>query len=340
MRKVPALLLALLIITVIFSVLYDFQKFADSPLQVKDTVRFVVPRGASLRQVARDLESVGALDRDDYFILLATLDQNAHRVQAGEYEISRGTTPRQLLEILVAGRVRQHAVTIVEGWTFPQLLNALHGHEAIAKTLEGPSDPRIMALIDDATKQPEGRFLPDTYYFPRGTTDIAFLGRAFEAMEREVGQAWAARADGLPLGSPYEVLILASIVEKEAARREERARIAGVFVRRLLRGMRLQSDPTVIYGLGERFDGNLRRQDLQADTSHNTYVRPGLPPTPIALPGRAAIWATVRPEEGESLYFVARGDGSHYFSATLAEHNRAVERFQLRGRAAFDASSP
>jgi len=342
MRKVPVLLLVLVLVAGGTWLLHDFREFADSPLSLRDqTLRFIVPRGASLRQVTGELESAGALDRSYYFILLAALGGSAHRVQAGEYEITRGMTPRQLLEILVSGKVLQHALTVVEGWTYPQLLDALHGHDAIAKTLGGPSDPRIMALMgDDVTRHPEGRFLPDTYYFPRGTTDVAFLERAFAAMEREVAGAWEGRADGLPLGSPYEVLILASIVEKEAARPEERARIAGVFVRRLLRGMRLQSDPTVIYGMGGSFDGNLRRQDLRADTPHNTYARPGLPPTPIALPGRASIWAAVRPEAGESLYFVARGDGSHHFSVTLAEHNRAVERFQLRRAAAVGESSP
>jgi UPF0755 protein len=217
----------------------------------------------------------------------------------------------------------------VEGWTFRQLLSALRRHEAVRDTLDGLSDEAIMARLGYPGKHPEGRFLPETYQFPRGTSDLEFLRRAYDGMQRALAAAWQGRAEDLPLDSPHEALVLASIVEKETGLASERARIAGVFVRRLRRGMRLQTDPTVIYGLGEAFDGNLRRRDLAADTPYNTYTRAGLPPTPICLPGKAAIEAVMHPAHGTSLYFVARGDGSHQFSDTLEAHNRAVQKYQL-----------
>jgi UPF0755 protein len=306
------------------------RRFTETPLSLPDEgVLFTVQPGMSLRTVAAALEQADYLDRPLYLRLLARWRREAGTIKAGEYFIARGTTPPQLLDQLVAGRVTTYSLTVVEGWTFRQLLSALRRHEAVRDTLDGLSDEAIMARLGYPGKHPEGRFLPETYQFPRGTSDLEFLRRAYDGMQRALAAAWQGRAEDLPLDSPHEALVLASIVEKETGLASERARIAGVFVRRLRRGMRLQTDPTVIYGLGEAFDGNLRRRDLAADTPYNTYTRAGLPPTPICLPGKAAIEAVMHPAHGTSLYFVARGDGSHQFSDTLEAHNRAVQKYQL-----------
>ncbi len=235
-----------------------------------------------------------------------------------------------MLDRIVAGRVIQYPLTIVEGWTFRQLRQALAAHPQLTQTLAGLSDAEIMARLGRPGAHPEGWFLPDTYHFPKGFTDEAFLRRALTAMEQRLTQVWERRAPDTPLNDPYQALVLASIIEKETGVAAERAEIAGVFARRLRLGMRLQTDPTVIYGLGEAFDGNLRRRDLEADTPYNTYTRPGLPPTPIALPGLAALEAAAQPAAGDALYFVADGQGGHVFSRTLEEHHRAVRRYQQR----------
>ncbi len=309
----------------------DLHAFLDRPLRLppEGIVHEVAP-GTSLAALAHALAARGVLDRPRYLVWYARWRGIARRIRAGEYHLPAGTTPRGLLEMLVAGRVRLHRLTVVEGWTFRELRAALRAHPAIVQTLGDADGAAVMAEIGHPGEHPEGRFLPDTYRFPKGTTDVAFLRRAYEAMEAFLARAWAGRAPGLPLASPYEALVLASIVEKETSVPEERPLVAGVFVRRLARGMRLQADPTVIYGLGEAFDGNLRRRDLRRDTPYNTYTRAGLPPTPICLPGRASIEAVLHPAPGDALYFVAKGDGTHHFSATLAEHERAVRRYQLR----------
>jgi UPF0755 protein len=289
----------------------------------------VVP-GQSLREVSTDLAARRVLDSAWTLTLFGRLTGDASRLKAGEYRIVPGTTPAELLRLLVTGSVVQHSLTVVEGWTFRRLREALAGHEALEHTLEGVGDPGVMALLGRAGVHPEGRFLPETYFFPRGTPDLEVLRRALRHMDSFLADAWRSRAPDLPLSSPDAALVLASIVEKETGRAEERRRIAGVFVRRLRRAMPLQADPTVIYGLGDDFDGDIRRADLRRDTPYNTYVRAGLPPTPIALPGRQSILAALDPEPGEAIYFVARGDGSHHFSDTLAEHQRAVARYQVR----------
>ncbi len=239
-------------------------------------------------------------------------------------------TALQLLQQMVDGEVIQHTLTLVEGWSFKQVMVALRAHHAIRATLQGLTAAEIMSRLGYAGQHPEGRFFPDTYHFPKATSDIEFLRRAYSAMAERLEQEWVAREPDLPLKSAYEALILASIIEKESAVSAERAEIAGVFIRRLNKGMRLQTDPTVIYGMGEAYDGNIRRRDLRHDTPYNTYTRKGLPPTPIAMPGGEAIHAALHPASAESLYFVARGDGTHYFSATLEEHNRAVRKYQLK----------
>lgn len=256
---------------------------------------------------------------------------DAKRIRAGSYEIGTGTTPRSLLDKMVRGDETLATVRLIEGWTFRQFRAELAKAEALKPATAGMTDAQIMEALGSPGLAPEGRFYPDTYAYSKGSSDLAVLKRAHRAMKQRVDEAWAARASDLPLRTPDEALILASIVEKETGAAAERGRIASVFVNRLRIGMPLQTDPTVIYGLGEAFDGNLRKRDLQTDTPYNTYTRGGLPPTPIAMPGSASLRAAVRPESTKALYFVSRGDGSSEFSETLAEHNRAVNKYQ-RGR--------
>ncbi len=309
----------------------DFRHFAESPLKLPEQgLLYTLEPGSSVSRLAADLKAAGVLDREHYLRILARWEGQASRLKAGEYRLAAGMTPRGLLNHLVEGKVVLHALTLVEGWTFRQLMRAIHRHDALTHTLSGLSDTEIMRRIGHAGEHPEGRFLPDTYLFPRGTTDVSFLQRAYNAMDRFLQFEWKRRSAGLPLKTPYEALILASIIERETGLAAERPEIAGVFIRRLQKGMRLQTDPTVIYGMGDAFDGDLRRRDLKARTPYNTYTNHGLPPTPIAMPGPDAIIAALHPAPGSSLYFVARGDGSHQFSKTLAEHNRAVRRYQLK----------
>jgi len=322
------LLLALLSAGIMLGV---YQRFQHTPLNLPaDETIYEISPGTSLRQLAYDLHERGMIEHPRLFILLGRELDVARRLQAGEYRLVSGMTPQTLLQLLVDGRVIQHAITLVEGQTFRETLQRIQAHPFIEVTLQGLDDMEIMSRLGHAGLHPEGRFLPDTYHFTRGTTDLEFLQRAFDAMSKYLESAWPERDAGLPLQTPEDALVLASIVEKETGLAEERPVIAGVFIRRLQRGMRLQTDPTVIYGLGEQFDGNLRRRDLERDTPYNTYTREGLPPTPIAMPGAAAIAAVLHPAAGDSLYFVSRGDGSHYFSATLEEHNLAVDKYQRK----------
>jgi UPF0755 protein len=253
-------------------------------------------------------------------------------IRAGEFGLEPGLRPRELLRLLSSGEVIQYRLTLVEGWTFAQLLEALEQDETLEHTLaqdNGHAWPNVMDSL--AIDHPEGWFLPETYQFTRGDSDSDILARSHEAMKIALDEACSARDDDLPLGSPYELLILASIIEKETSLEAERSQIAGVFMRRLKKGMRLQTDPTVIYGMGDSYDGNIRRKDLQADTPYNTYTRSGLPPTPSAMPGRASLMAAGKPEAGDALYFVADGNGGHTFSATLEEHQAAVKKLIGRG---------
>ncbi len=320
----------------------DYQRFLARPLVPagEESMILELESGESIRHLARRLEREGVIERALWLELLARMEGQAERIRAGEYEIPARATPADLLKILVGGRVRQYAFTIVEGWTFRELRQALADAPGLTMTLEGVDDEGVMERLGHPGEHPEGRFLPETYHYPKGTTDLRFLERAYDQMAALVAREWEGRNADLPLRSPYEALILASIVERETAVPAERPLIAGVFVNRLRRGMRLQTDPTVIYGLGEAFDGNLRSRDLRRDTPYNTYTRKGLPPTPIALPGAGAIHAALHPAETDALYFVAKGDGTHHFSATLKEHNRAVIRYQLGGRARPFSSNP
>lgn len=291
-----------------------------------------VENGTSLRRVAAQLGDRGLLSHPWLLTAYARATGEATRIRAGEYQLSPDTTPLTLLAKLVSGQVYLHQLTIVEGWRFTELLHALRSNPAIAASaLDGPG---IMAALGEAGVHPEGQFFPETYSFAKGTTDLDVLRQAHQALRTRLDAAWQARPPATLLKSQYEALILASIIEKETALPAERRLIAGVFHERLRRNMRLQTDPTVIYGLGETFDGDLRRDDLERDTPYNTYTRGGLPPTPIALPGAGSLEAAVMPELSGAVYFVAtgRGDGSHHFSATLEEHERAVRDYlrQLR----------
>jgi UPF0755 protein len=256
----------------------------------------------------------------------------ARKIRAGSYEVETGVTPRQLLAKMVQGVETLEQVRFIEGWTLRQMRQALAQAPHLKQTSAGMSDEQLMAALGRPGVPAEGRFYPDTYVYSRGVSDLTVLKRAHKALQQRVEAVWAERDPATPLKTPDELLILASIVEKETGSKADRGLVAGVFTNRLRIGMRLQTDPTVIYGLGERFDGNLRRRDLETDTPFNTYTRAGLPPTPIALPGQASLRAAVRPDPTKALYFVARGDGTSAFSETLEEHNRAVNKYQRGGR--------
>ncbi len=342
LRMVVAVVLGL---AAVASVALVFQRWLTAPLDIEDQYVLTVARGAGAGSIAAQLANDGLLRRPAWFAAYARLTGQDRQIQSGEYVLDAPTTPDALLARLVAGDVKLHSFTIVEGWTVQQLLAALDRHPAIEKTL-GPTDamPLDARLLADKlgmqAAHAEGWFFPETYRFPRGTTDAEMLRRAHALMRQRLQAAWEQRAPGLPLASDYDALILASIIERETALASERPQIAGVFVRRLQQGMRLQTDPTVIYGLGAEFDGNLRRRDLRTDTPYNTYTRAGLPPTPIALPGEGALRAAVNPAEGSALFFVATGrdDGSHKFSDTLDEHNAAVAQYLATLRARRDDS--
>ncbi len=311
--------------------LMEFQSFRQHPLAVPETgVDLVVKPGSSLRAVARHLAEQQVLEHPLYLVVLGRYLDLDSRIKAGEYQLAAGLTPEQLLRQLSEGKVVQHGITLIEGETFKQMMARLRLDPVLEHTLVSDQPEDVMREIGYPGLHPEGRFLPETYYFPRGTTDVDLLRRAYLDMENFLQQAWPERDEGLPFETPYEALILASIVEKETAVPEERPRIAGVFVRRLKKGMKLQTDPTVIYGMGDSYDGDIRFRDLRQDTPYNTYTRSGLTPTPIAMPGKEAVLAVLHPADGKELYFVARGDGSHQFSATLKEHNRAVDRYQRK----------
>lgn len=309
----------------------DMQKSLASPLAIDEPgLLYTVKPGMSVREVGHELAASNVLAKPYYLELEARRRGIAPLIQVGEYRLSPNLSAYDLLDLLVQGRVIQHGITFVEGWTFKQVLAALAANDTLSHKLGDAELDEVMSRIGEPGVHPEGRFFPDTYHFTRGATDIEILKRAWAAMERRLSQDWEDRSPGLPYQTPYEALTMASIIEKETGRHGERAKIAGVFVRRLQRDIMLQTDPTVIYALGSRFDGNIRRKDLRIDNPYNTYRYPGLTPTPIAMPGAAAIRAALHPADGDELYFVAKGDGSHHFAATLKEHNRAVARYQLR----------
>jgi UPF0755 protein len=309
-----------------------YQGFAGTPIALAGTERILaVERGDGFQDILGKLRALGVQEGSDLeWKALAHEMQVISRLQVGDYAIRHGITPRELLLKLESGKVIQHRFTIVEGWNLRELRAALARDEVLEQRARDMDDAALMAELGHPGRHPEGRFLPETYHFTRGQSDLDVLRRAALAMDKALADVWAMRAKDVPLETPEQLLILASIIEKETGKVSERPEIAGVFSRRLKLGMRLQTDPTVIYGMGSAYAGNIRRSDLTTDTPYNTYTRAGLPPTPIAMPGRAALMAAAQPADGDALYFVARGDGSHVFSASLAEHNRAVACHQLR----------
>jgi len=294
--------------------------------------QFELRRGSSLRSVSHQLAQGGVLRSPWKFTLLVKLMGKQSDIKAGNYQLDRAVTPLQLFYKITRGDVTEQEITLIEGWNFKQVRKALDNNPKIAHLSRGMSAANIMRRIGALGKNPEGLFFPDTYYFTADTSDLAILKRAYQTMKAHLATAWRNRSAGLPFSTPYDALILASMIEKETGQGKERPLIAGVFINRLKRGMRLQSDPTVIYGLGAKFDGNLHKKDLVTDNPYNTYTRAGLPPTPIAMPGLASIHAALHPTETRDLYFVAKGNGAHQFSETLAEHARAVRRYQLGER--------
>ena len=298
-----------------------------------EPVEFSVKQGSSLRSAAAQMQAARILGTPRQFELLARLLGEASRVQAGNYEVTGTLTHLALLRKITSSEHGQDKITFVEGATFAQMRAVLDAHPAVKHSTAGMNNGAVLGALAIQYPSGEGLFFPDTYYFSNGTSDIAILKRAYRMMAAQLAALWSARAPDLPFSQPYDALIVASIIEKESSRPNELPLIAAVFVNRLKLGMPLQTDPTVIYGLGERFDGNLRKRDLLSDGPYNTYLRPGLPPTPIAMPGYAALRAALNPAAGKVLYFVARGDGTSHFSTSLAEHERAVTKYQRQGSA-------
>lgn len=307
----------------------------DRPLGMPSSVSVERPLdvniapGTSARALSRQLSRAGIESPDWALFAYFRLSGESRRIQAGSYEFMPGLTPKILLHKLVKGEQAFRQVTLIEGWNYRQVLQAIESARDVQPDTVAMDIPEIMAAVGKPGVHPEGQFFPDTYRFPKNAKASSILRMASVALDRKLAQAWAERDEGLPLKSPREALILASIIEKETGAAQDRADIGGVFINRMRIGMRLQTDPTVIYGLGERFDGNLRKVDLQTDTVYNTYTRAGLPPTPIAMPSYASMIAAVQPSDTKAFYFVARGDGTSQFSVTLAEHNAAVRRFIL-----------
>lgn len=310
--------------------LFNYAQSDHTPAQLP--LQFDLKTGSSLKSATQQMAAAGALAQPDQFVLLARLLGAAGKIKAGNYEINAPISPVVLLRKITEGDYTQAAVTFVEGWTFRQVRKVLDGHPAVRHDTRGLSEAEIRQRIAPDQTSLEGWFFPDTYRFSSGTSDWAILDRALRLMQSQLAAQWEKRAAGLPLQSPYEALILASIIEKETGKAADRPLVAAVFINRLRIGMKLQTDPTVIYGLGESFDGNLRKRDLVTDTAYNTYTRDGLPPSPIAMPGLASITAVLNPPQNKLLYFVARGDGTSQFSRNLEEHNRAVNQYQRMGR--------
>ena len=328
--------LFLFVLIVAAAVAWDAQNQLNSPLNIKTERTFEVARGDTFSTILSKLNTAAfwsSARQQTYLKAYARLTKKDAQVRAGEYLFKPGVSAVAALKAITEGKVLLHSITLVEGITFREALAQIQAHKAISTTLAGADDALILKQLQISEySHPEGLFLPDTYRFPSATTDVEFLRRAHKALQNVLAEAWAVKTEESPLKSPYEALILASIIEKETGKVSERPLISGVFSNRLKLGMLLQTDPTVIYGIGEKYDGNIRRTDLRTDTPYNTYTRAGLTPTPICLPGRAAIFAAVNPETTKALYFVSKKDGSHQFSETLEQHNQAVRQYQLGGR--------
>ena len=335
--------ISVIFIIILISLYFDYQKFLNTPLNISTSFIFTIDSGISFKDINKKLKSYHILDRPYYFEFYARHKGYVKKVQSGEYQLSPGLTPEEIIKMFVSGNVVQYSITLVEGWTYSDIFAELYSNKMLAKKLKYSSQETACKSLNLYIYQPwessfrcvkkgynvDGFFFPDTYYFTRGTSDIEILKRAHSRLLNILETEWEARDIDLPYKNSYEALVMASIIEKETARASERAMIAGVFVRRLKNNMKLQTDPTVIYAMGEKFDGNIRKKDLNIDSFYNTYRYKGLPPTPIALAGREAIHAALHPENDDALYFVAKKDGSHHFSKTLDEHNKAVRKYQL-----------
>lgn len=315
---------------IILAAVVIFLSWAWFAPQVKIDAVVMIEQGSSLSRMARSLRKKGIISRDSTFILLARLRGDTRTIHMGEYGIKKGMSQNDILSKFVSGEVITYPLTLLEGWNYLQFKDTLKKSKKLKQTLNGVSDKELMKKLGHSELHPEGNFYPDTYLYTAGSTDFAILKKSFEKMQNNLEKQWLARVEGLPYQSKYEALIMASIVEKETGQADERPLIAGVFVNRLRKKMKLQTDPTVIYGMGKNFNGNIRKKDLRKDTPYNTYTRYGLPPTPITMPSEAAIYAALHPAKTDAIFFVARGDGSHVFSETLKEHNKAVRKFQLK----------
>jgi UPF0755 protein len=324
LKRLTVVFSLLLLVVAALCAFYPFHELAlkSSPLQ------FTINSGSSLRVASQQLVEAGVLRAALPFELLTRAFGDPRNVKAGNYEIEKGITPLELMKKMTRGDYTSLAITFVEGWTFRQMRKTLDDHPALKHDTQGLTESEVLQRLGVQQKSPEGLFFPNTYHFAKGGSDLNILRRSYQLMEKHLAAQWARRAPDIPLATPYEALILASIVEKETGQPVERSIIAAVFLNRLRLGMKLQTDPTVIYGMGEQFDGNLRKQDLMTDGPYNTYTRSGMPPTPIAMPGLASLRAALNPAPTDALYFVAKGDGSSHFSRSLEEHDRAVTKFQ------------
>jgi len=321
--------IAVIFIVTLVSICLDYKRFLDTPLNINTSLIFTIDSGSSFKDLNKKLKSYHILDKPYYFEFYARYSGYAKKIQSGEYQLSPGLTPIKIINIFVSGDVIQHSITLLEGWTIKDIKKEISSNTVLIKNLTDYSSDSLLKKIKITESNVEGLFFPDTYYFTKGASDIELLQRAYRRGKAILEKEWESRDAGLPYKNDYDALIMASIIEKETALASERAMIAGVFVRRLKNNMKLQTDPTVIYAMGIKYDGNIRKKDLRIDSPYNTYRYSGLPPTPIALAGREAIRAALHPENDDTLYFVSKKDGSHYFSKTLYEHNKAVKKYQL-----------
>ncbi len=328
---IAGLLLVLLVSGLVVVATYFYiQRWAQAPLPVAEQQLIELATGQAFSSFAAELADSGIIDQPELWSWYARVTGQARQVQAGEYLVAPGETPQSLLERLRSGDVATYQVQLIEGWTVRQALGALRAHPVVVHTLESVDENTLLSVLGLPPGHAEGMFFPDTYHFEKGASDADILRRAYAKLQQELAEGWESRAAGLPYASPYEALIVGSLVEKETGRDSDREVISQVFVTRLQKGMRLQTDPSVIYGVGEVFRGDLTRQHLRTDTPYNTYTRHGLPPSPIALVSSRSLQAAFHPAEGEYLYFVSRGDGSSQFSVSLEDHNEAVRRYQLQ----------
>ncbi|WP_442496646.1 endolytic transglycosylase MltG [Methylobacter sp. sgz302048] len=308
----------------------DYRSAVKNPVVLDKQVYIDIEKGDSLNRITDKLIDQNVAINPIWFKVFAYTSESAKKIKTGEYELAPGLNIPEILALFVQGKTKQYAITFPEGWSFKDILQEIQKNPYLEHTLNSTDIEALMLQIGTDAKHPEGMFFPDTYFFEKHMSDVSLLKRAYDKMKQVLQQAWHNKAENLPFKNPYEALILASIVEKETAVTEERPLIAGVFIRRLEKGMLLQTDPTVIYGMGEFYKGDITYEDLKNTTPYNTYVVKGLPPTPIAMPGQDAIYAALHPDNGDSLYFVSRGDGTHAFSSTLKDHNRAVDTFQRK----------